>query len=143
VLLVRTCALNSKLRQQNSDAIRWQQNSHAPVMQSGGNRTVMHQSCNPVANRKYKPSQKQKQKQTSMHRDGFDRILHSKMPLVPRPLLCMQLEHACAQWHSFRESTCSYRCHHKFRLNAEGSHHELCLNAEGSHHELCLNAEGK
>jgi hypothetical protein len=36
------------------------------------------------------------------------------------PRLFALSEHACDQWHSSRESTCSYRCHHKLCRNTEG-----------------------
>jgi hypothetical protein len=52
---------------------------------------------------------------------GFDRNLHSRMPLSFTPLLRLKRCHACDQWHSSRVSTTSYRCHCKFRLNTEGN----------------------
>jgi hypothetical protein len=48
-----------------------------------------------------------------------DRILHSKMPLDPTHVR-LKLLHACDQWHSSREPTCSYRCDHKLCRNTEG-----------------------
>jgi hypothetical protein len=35
----------------------------------------------------------------------FDRNLHSRMPLVPTPLLRLKLLYACNQWHCSRVST--------------------------------------
>jgi hypothetical protein len=49
-----------------------------------------------------------------------DRILHSRMPLDPTPLLRLKLCHGCDQWHFSRESTCSHRYHHKLCRNTEG-----------------------
>ena len=50
----------------------------------------------------------------------FDRMLHLRMPLDPTHVRLTRL-HACVQPMRFLSGVhCSYRCHHKFRLNAEG-----------------------
>jgi hypothetical protein len=51
----------------------------------------------------------------------FGRTLHSRMPLVPTPLLRLKLLHACAQWHSSRKFTA-----------LTGWHCKLCPNTKGA-----------
>jgi hypothetical protein len=50
-----------------------------------------------------------------------DRNLHSRMPLVPTPLLRLKRCHACDQWHSSRVFAPLTGWHCKFYPNTEGT----------------------
>jgi hypothetical protein len=59
--------------------------------------------------------------QCSVRCSFFDRILHSRIPLVPTPAR-MKLVHVRDQWHSSRVSTIIYGSHVLCRHTTEGTH---------------------
>jgi hypothetical protein len=70
---------------------------------------------------------------------------HSRMPLVPTPLLRLKRAGACDQWHSSRASTFLTSSHCKLRPNTEGygpdcNHNP---NPNPNHCKLRPNTEGK
>jgi hypothetical protein len=77
-----------------------------------------------------------------------DGNLHSRMPLVPTPLLLrlMKLVHTRGHWHSSRVCTPLTGWHSKLRPNTEGNGHTDCNANPNSNpypnHHFCPNTEG-
>jgi hypothetical protein len=70
----------------------------------------------------------------------FDSNLHSRMPLIPTPLLRLKLLQACDQWHSSRASSFLTSSHCKLRPNTEGQQVEGCNTSAGA--DGCLGSQG-